>query len=242
MNSNHSSWTGLSNQRSPIAIKWHIDSKAGQYLATYGDDGSVSDAELQTFLSPDENERAAAIDDLTERRHFMARRSFQRLFLSDLLGLDKLPAAIAIIHQIDTRPVCLDAPELHLSFSSSGNTFIACASTHNAVGIDIERKRTIANVSALAKRFFSPQEADALATLPVAEQDLHFLYYWTAKEAALKAIGKGIVFGLNTFTVDRIGDTFIYKIKRFPEDSERWDVQYLEFVPHHLVALVERIL
>jgi phosphopantetheine--protein transferase-like protein len=242
MNSNHSSWTGLSNQHSPIAIEKHFDFKAGRYLATYSDDGSVSEDELQIFLSPDENERAAAIDDLTERRHFMARRSFQRLFLSDILGLNKSPAAIAIIHQRDTRPVCLDAPELHLSFSSSGNTFIACASAHGAVGIDIERRRVIANVSALAKRFFTSHEADALAALPLAEQNLQFLYYWTAKEAALKAIGQGIVFGLNTFSVERIGDTFSHKIKRFPEDSERWDIQHLEFVPQHVVALVERIL
>jgi phosphopantetheine--protein transferase-like protein len=242
MNSNDSRRAGISNRSAPITIQWQDITKAGFFLASYTDDSVVSSEELEICLSGHEKEQAVALHDPAEHRHFIARRSFQRLFLSDILALDKPPAMIAIVHQRDTRPVCLDAPHLHLSFSSSGNTFIACASAHGAAGIDIERRRVIANVSALAKRFFTSHEADALAALPLAEQNLQFLYYWTAKEAALKAIGKGIVFGLNTFTVMRVGDTFTFEIRHSAQDDERWDIQHLEFVPQHLVALVEKIL
>jgi phosphopantetheine--protein transferase-like protein len=242
MNSNDSRCAGMSNRSAPITIQWQDIAITGFFLATYTDDGAASSEELENCLSHNEKEQALALHDTVEHRHFIARRSFQRLFLSDVLALDKPPAMIAIVHQRDTRPVCLDAPHLHLSFSSSGNTFIACASAHGAVGIDIERRRVIANVSALAKRFFTSHEADALAALPLAEQNLHFLYYWTAKEAALKAIGKGIVFGLNTFTVMRVGDTLTFEIRHSAQDAERWDIKYFEFVPQHLVALVEKIL
>ncbi len=240
MNSNDFGPAHLSIQPLSNGIQWQNKRDEGRFLATYTDDGAISDKKMLTYLSESEKERASTLHVPDERRHFIVRRSFQRLFLHDILAFDRPPAFIAIIHQRDTRPVCLDAPKLHLSFSSSENTFIACASATNTVGIDIERKRMIANPSALAKRFFTSQEANSLAALPAAEQDLHFLYYWTAKEAALKAIGKGIIFGLNTFIVERIGSALTYRIRRFDEENGGWDIQHLDFMPQHVIALVEK--
>jgi 4'-phosphopantetheinyl transferase len=240
MISNQSSGTGLSNQHPAQGITWHNDTASARLVATYTDDGILPDEDLQVHLSIQEKQQAAALQDAVEHRHFIARRCFQRLFLSDILAFDQSPATIAILHKKDARPVCLDAPDLHLSFSSSGNTFIACANRQNPVGVDIERTRVIKNVAALAKRFFTFNEAAALAALPAEEQDLHFLYYWTAKEAALKAIGQGIVSGLNTFSVERIGNSPTYKIQHSAEHIASWDIQHLELVPQHLVAVVEK--
>jgi phosphopantetheinyl transferase len=224
---------------SGFAIHWLLKTLPGCLLAQFADDGMLSDEYLQSYLSAQEQAQAACLNDPVEQRHFIARRSFQRLFLSEVLAFDK-PAAIRIIHQRDTRPVCLDAPDLNLSFSSSGTTFIACANAHNPVGVDIERNRMIPNASALAKRFFTEEEAQALAALPSAQHDLHFLYLWTAKEAALKAIGQGIVFGLNTFSIARVGNSLTYKINDSTNSGAPWGLKHIESVPHHLIAIVEK--
>jgi 4'-phosphopantetheinyl transferase len=221
-------------------MRWRKLANSGCSVAAFTDDGSVPDDELARCLSPAEEHQAATLNDFVERRHFLARRSFQRTFVCEVLACDIPPAKLALKHQRDSQPTCQDAPGLHLSFSSSGNTIIACASPRNAVGIDVERLRVITNSVALAKRFFSPKEADALAAMPVDEQNIHFLYHWTAKEAALKAIGKGIVYGLNTFSVERANNTLSYSICGPNEATAGLSLQHLSFLPEHVIALVEK--
>jgi phosphopantetheine--protein transferase-like protein len=222
-------------------MRWHAVANSGCSIADFTDDGSLADDALRKYLSPAEDLQAATLHDPVERRHFLARRSFQRVFVCEVLAFGIPPGRLALKHQRDSQPTCLDAPGLHLSFSSSGTTAIACASTSNALGIDIERMRVITNTVALAKRFFSTQEAEALAAMPVEEQNIHFLHHWTAKEAALKAIGKGIVYGLNTFSVERVGNTLAYDICGPNEEKAAFRLQYLQFMPQHVIALVEKI-
>lgn len=220
------------------SILWHTMPINGPAVASFTDDGTLPISELLEFLSLEEKEQAAGMLDPVEYRHYVARRSFQRLFLSEFLSAKIDPSELALIHQRDTRPQCANAPGLNLSFSSSGTTAMACASWHESVGIDIERLRKVENAQALAERHFTPEEALALAKLPASEQSHAFLHYWTAKEAGLKAIGKGIIFGLNTFTVKGNG-TLSYNSIQHQKDSAGCSLQYLEIIPQHLVALVK---
>ncbi len=68
-----------------------------------------------------------------------------------------------------------------------------------SLGIDVEIYDK--NVPlAVARRFFSPVEAGALAALPADAQPRRFLRLWTLKEAYLKAIGTGLAGGLGGMT------------------------------------------
>jgi len=217
---------------------WHKALQAGTALATFTDDAAMPDAALMDCLSPIEKEKAAGLHDRVEFRHFIARRCFQRLFICGVVAFNKAPAQLSLIHRRDMPPQCLDAPGLSLSFSSSGPTAIACARQDGVVGIDVERVRPIENAVALAGRYFTPGEADALAATPKAAQGLAFLHCWTAKEAGLKAVGKGIVDGLNTFTVKRKGGALDYRISGPALDGQRWCLEHLEIMPQHVIALV----
>jgi phosphopantetheinyl transferase len=221
------------------SIVWHKIPDVSLKVATFTDDGTLANSELLEFLSPQEQDHSTTLPDPLELRHYVARRCFQRLFLHGLLATKIAPEQLGIIHQRDTRPYCVDVPDLNLSFSSSGTTAIACASASHPVGIDIERLRKIENVMALAKRYFTPEEADALSNLPILDQSRAFMYYWTAKEAGLKAIGKGIVFGLNTFFVHNRGE-FSFEIKGPTGSLLDWNLQYLEIIPQYLIALVKK--
>jgi 4'-phosphopantetheinyl transferase len=235
---NRITWFMNRNNSLEQNIVWHKMPSANQEIASFSDDGSTPNSELQEFLSGEEREHAFTLPDPVERRHYMVRRCFQRLFVCRVLSTNIAADKLGLIHKRDTRPFCTDAPGLNLSFSSSGTTAIACASTQNAVGIDIERLRKVENVIALAKRYFTPEEAHALSILPVSDQNLAFLHYWTAKEAGLKAIGKGIVFGLNTFKLKE-KDKLSYAIHHAQDSSQTWSIQYLNIIPQNLIALVE---
>ena len=221
-------------------VTWHTPLGAQVSIASYGDDGSVAEAELRALLSTSERAQAAALSDATEIRHFIARRSFQRLFLSQMTNFEAAPGDLSLIHRRDSAPSCPDAPDLFFSFSSSSITAVACASTSGPVGIDIERSRKIENVSALAQRHFTPHEAQTLALLPASRQGPAFLHYWTAKEAGLKAIGQGIVFGLNTFTLIQ-KDHKSFSIQGPPEQGGAWSLSYPDILPGHVIALVQKI-
>jgi len=52
---------------------------------------------------------------------------------------------------------------------------------------------------AIADRYFSKPELNALFSLPVDQQQDRFFDYWTLKEAYMKARGEGIALGLSNF-------------------------------------------
>lgn len=101
------------------------------------------------------------------------------------------------------RPM-LSAPH-HDSFGfnwthSSDQALIAIARGITP-GIDLERLRRHPRAVAIARRYFSPDEAASLEALPENQRDRAFLELWTAKEAVLKALGRGIAFGLHRLSI-----------------------------------------
>lgn len=82
------------------------------------------------------------------------------------------------------------APDFNLS-DTRGGTVLAVAS-QGRVGIDLERGDRTVPALRLARRWFSEDEARALAELPEAQRAAAFIRLWTAKEAACKATGTGI--------------------------------------------------
>ena len=222
-------------------LSWAPLEENGIPIATLVDDGSLVESQLEEFLSETEILQAAKYSVAKERRHFTLRKCFQRAFVASVIGWDGPLKTLALVHQRDTQPHCPQAPQWHLSFSSSGLTYLAGASNIGPIGIDIERERKIENALQLAERFFSPFEAAALSRLDEPELNRHFLLMWTAKEAALKAIGKGIVSGLNTFTFKRAAQTDRYVIQDAPDSPDLWGLFHLDFIPGHLVAVVKKI-
>lgn len=106
------------------------------------------------------------------------------------------------------RPALASAHDQSLGFnwSHSGDRALIAVARHVAPGIDLERVRPRPRAMAIAERFFCPDESAALAALPDAGRTLAFLEMWTAKEAVVKALGRGIAFGLDRFSVARDHD------------------------------------
>ena len=123
----------------------------------------------------------------------------------------QLPAAdLVMTRDAHGRPH-LDAGQHHadLNWSHSGALLLAAwAEGGVRVGVDVELLRPRPRAMALAERFFHPDETAWLQALPNdTARELAFTRLWCAKEAVLKAHGRGLSFGLEKlrFTLDADG-------------------------------------
>lgn len=86
---------------------------------------------------------------------------------------------------------------LAFNLSHSGDAALVALASGGELGVDLERRGRRRNHLALAERYFCASEAQALARCAVESREALFLELWTAKEAVLKALGRGLAFGLN---------------------------------------------
>lgn len=109
--------------------------------------------------------------------------------------------ALALARDRSGRPR-LDAPHagFDASWSHSGDALLVALGDGVRVGADLELLRARPRALELARRFFTPAEAATLTALPSDARDAAFVRLWCAKEAVLKAHGRGLAFGL-----DRLG-------------------------------------
>ncbi|MEO6967682.1 MAG: 4'-phosphopantetheinyl transferase superfamily protein [Rhodanobacteraceae bacterium] len=131
-----------------------------------------------------------------------------------------------------------DSEPLRFSWSHSGEMALAALARGIEPGVDVEWLRERMHSLELAHRFFDPAEALALAAYPEASRETAFLRLWCAKEAVLKALGRGIAFGLERVAFARIADC--WRPARFAAeagDASAWKMQALSPAPGYIGAL-----
>lgn len=157
----------------------------------------------QQTLSVDEQQRMSRLVMEQGRQRFVAGRGILRAILGRYLG--KAPASLEFIYSEQGKPTLVQTngvgQRLHFNLSHSGDLGLYALTWDSPLGVDVERARSHRDVLKLAQRFFQPAETAAIAALPLAQQPLQFVRYWTAKEAYLKATGQGLM-GLSEVEVD----------------------------------------
>lgn len=156
------------------------------------------------FLSSSEHQKVARLR-LARHRHqkaasYIALRSILARYLS------VSPKEIRFAYGEHGKPRLENLPEgLSLSFNFSHSDGLACCAVASGVevGVDVESVRAALRELDLAKRFFAPEEIEALEALPRLERRAMFYRYWTLKEAYIKAMGQGIALcPLSSFVVE----------------------------------------
>lgn len=129
-----------------------------------------------------------------------------RRLLSAYLG--KPAEALPIERGLHGKPALAAPTPLHFNLSHSRDLTVIALSACYEPGIDIEFPGRRRPVQALARRYFAAGEAEALAALAPEQAAMAFLALWSCKEAVLKALGRGIAFGLHRleFALDDDGD------------------------------------
>ncbi|MEO6137265.1 MAG: 4'-phosphopantetheinyl transferase superfamily protein [Luteimonas sp.] len=153
-----------------------------------------------------------------------------RLWLAGVLGCE--PAAVAMGRDALGRPR-LGASQAgwDVSWSHSGQGLLIVVGKGVDIGADLEHVKPRPRALALALRFLAGSEADWLAALPSQAQEPAFLRLWCAKEAVLKAHGRGIAFGLHKLAFGEI-DGVLQLLACDPQLGQPQDWALREFIPH----------
>lgn len=157
--------------------------------------------------------------------------------------LDCTPAQVRLERGEHGKPFLPDRPGLQFNLSHSGGALLLGIGQSQPLGVDIESAARRRPVLELAHRYFSATEAAALARLDAAQQHEAFLHLWSCKEAVVKALGRGIGFGLArlAFDLDERGEPDAMNvIDSSAGVAEEWQIVRLQPAPGYSGALAWR--
>jgi 4'-phosphopantetheinyl transferase len=198
-------------------------------------------SELARTLAPDEQERALRFVFPRDQSRFIVGRGVLRSILGEALGT--APVALRFAYGAHGKP------ELAAPFNRSGLTFNLAHSSDVAlvavargapIGVDIERLRPVDDLDGIIKQTFSDRERRTLLALPASDRARGFFHCWTRKEAFVKAIGDGLSYPLESFSMSlRDGDQ--PRLEHIGGDEDAglaWSVLNLEPAPEYVAAVV----
>ena len=154
--------------------------------------------DLEHLLSADEVERAARFASVSARATFVTTRAALRTLAGSYLGV--APEAVAFSYGPQGKP---EVEGLSFNVSHAGDVALAAFGSGEArrIGVDVELLRPEAPMRALARRFFTSAENEALEQLSGEELVRGFYGCWACKEAFVKAMGEGLSFGVGRVEV-----------------------------------------
>jgi 4'-phosphopantetheinyl transferase len=171
---------------------WHGTAKPGRT--------DVDDADLP--LSDDELTRAHGMASMAARCMFVATHTALRNVLSRYLDRD--PRDLQFAYGPHGKPY-LALPTmkkmLHFNVSHSGRVFGIAIASDGEVGFDIEWIDRSLSISLLIEQVMGPAERSNWQQVPAEFRHHAFFYYWTRKEALLKARGRGLTVDPRTLEV-----------------------------------------
>lgn len=187
---------------------------------------------LEIILSEDEKLRANRFRFAKHRRRFIAARAILRELLAGYL--QSSAEQISFTYNPQGKPELASSfNNSHLQFNISHSEDLALYSFNyqQKIGIDLEYLRENVDYASIAKRFFCETEFKLINSCIAEQQQQRFYQLWTAKEAYLKAIGKGLGGGLETSEIklDSEDNIYLHSISNKPEIANDWSLY--NFIP-----------
>jgi len=166
------------------------------------DRGAAMVDRLVGVLSEDERERAGRFHFRRDAMRWIVARGTLRGILAAYLQTE--PAAVAFSYSEKGKPTLaerLGRDDLQFSVSHSADLAAFALAVEAPVGVDVERLRDVDDMEGVAERTFSARECTALRDLPRRLRSEGFFNCWTRKEAYVKALGAGLSYPLERFSV-----------------------------------------
>jgi 4'-phosphopantetheinyl transferase len=188
---------------------------------------------LGGVLSEDELLRAAAYKVEDGRRNFVVTRAALRTLLGRYLDEDAATLRFATTTNGKPR---LDHPlPTQFNVSHSGSVGLIAVTRDGDVGVDVEQIKPRRDLDGVARRVFTEAERDAI------DGDAAFYRHWVAKEAFVKATGRGVA-SVRSFEVllDAPGGARLVHVGGDPAEAVRWTLAPLEAPPGYAAAVVAR--
>lgn len=197
----------------------------------------------RALLCSDEIVRADQFHFARDRQNFTATRALLRILLGRYAEAD--PKTLKFVYGEREKPALDSAQnvnQMQFNVSHSGSKALMAFARERELGIDVEQVRDNFDHEALARRFFSTAEQQALAALPATERGAAFFRCWTRKEAYLKAHGFGLSLALDSFDVSLAPGERDALLTTRPdaEEAKRWSLREVDGGPGYQAALCVR--
>ena len=183
----------LPDQKNPTAFQVKADELHVWYITTGVLDSSGPLEPMEACLHPDERNRYQSLKLPKVRQNFLLSRGCLRYLLSLYLRVSPQAVEFAIgqFGKPELKPG-LKQPRPQFNLSHTQDRIAIAVHLQRAVGIDVERLKSLRHRQRLYARCLTPREIETILPLPEQPAQYRFLRYWTAKEAVLKALGVGL--------------------------------------------------
>lgn len=190
--------------------------------------------DLASVISPDEDARFRRFRRSEDRDRAILARAFLRLALSRY-GAGP-PETIRLSASEGGKPgFAGDGAAAHLRFNvSHSGDLVLLAFALVEVGVDVERVRTGVDFVAIAERFFSADEREAISRATDSNRADVFFRVWTRKEAVLKAAGTGLMTPLPEVCATRSSGEPVAAVRA---GASEWWLLDLDAAPGYAAAL-----
>ena len=197
-------------------------------------------AKLASLLSRDERQRAERFHRPIDRCRFIAGRGILRKIISAYLAL--APDEVRFVYNEYGKPFISDDQNrgaLSFNLSHSNGMALYAVVRRRRVGIDVEYMREDFATIEVAERFFSKDEFEAFKATPNDRRTEAFFNCWSRKESYIKAIGMGVSYPLDGFTVSLAPDAApeLLKVNADAAEAARWKMYELDVAEGYAAAL-----
>lgn len=177
-------------------------------------------------LSTAERTRATRIGSADVRTRFVTGRATLRGLLALELGCP--PEDVPLGTSADGRPALLTPTPLRCSISHTADLVVVAVVADFEVGVDVERLDRAPLPPAAS--WLSPAERCRLDGVPEPDRQAVLVRTWTAKEAVVKALGRGLGVPLRDVEVDGTH-------ARLAATTSTWRLARLPTGPEHVATL-----
>jgi 4'-phosphopantetheinyl transferase len=202
----------------------------------YGDfPGDQVEKDAANCLSKNELQHAETIKNKTVRQQQLASRSSLRKVLAYYLNMECKDVPV---RRTEFGKPYLAEPGYFFNLSHSAERLAIAVSNIGELGLDIEQVRHRKNLPALARRCFSTEELSYWQNMNADEQVRQFYQFWTAKEALVKATGRGIALGLDQVVINPVQQDGFLQLPESVADEAHWRLIPLTIELDYCAALV----
>lgn len=187
--------------------------------------------EMLERLSPSEQKRVGALLEERAVRQYVISRALQRQLLAGYVGGHPGEISFGVIAM--GKPTLSKPNDMGLTFNTthSGTMVIIAITANRDVGVDVEQVRPVPRALKVAKRCYSSEEYEMLASLPPEKLDQAFLSIWVKREGTAKARGDSVWRGLASWKNGALENT--------PRRLD-YRVEYLDLGPEFVGVVVAR--
>jgi 4'-phosphopantetheinyl transferase len=193
--------------------------------------------DLYDLLSADERDRAGKFRFPVDRQRFIAARGILREVLGRYLAV--APESISFSYGAYGKPA-LKEYGLHFNLSHSRGRALYAFSSGSPIGVDLELVRTLPDFLQVGASIFSAAETRKFQTIAPKDQPSCFFKCWTRKEALIKALGTGLSYPLDRFSVSFDEPARVLSVDGYGTELSLWHLHHLEPEPGYYAAIATR--